>query len=81
MTDRVQPSNKSIRSPQQRPTPCPICGAMTETTILGDKKGWVCLAAGYAHYYEAEYAHLERWFTSGEGNLREPVIEAMTCAA
>jgi hypothetical protein len=60
---------------------CPICGAMTQDRQMGDKTGWVCLAGGYAHYYQARYGHLERWFTSGEGNLREPVIQAMNCAA
>jgi hypothetical protein len=54
---------------------------MIASISLGDKAAWVCLAAGYAHYYQAEYRHLESWFTSGQGNLREPVIEAMTCAA
>ena len=63
------------------PTVCPICGAMTETQRIGKKPGWTCVVGGYAHYYQAQYGHLERWFTSGEGNLREPVIRAMNCAA
>ena len=60
---------------------CPICGAAAERTSIGSKVGWTCAAGGYAHYYEARYGHLKRWFTSGEGNLREPVIRAMNCAA
>jgi hypothetical protein len=63
------------------PAVCPICGAMTETQQIGKRPGWICVAGGYAHYYQAQYGHLERWFTSGEGNLREPVINAMNCAA
>ena len=59
---------------------CPICGAATRDEQIGDKTGWVCLDGGYAHYYQARYGHLKRWFTSGEGNLREPVIQAMNCA-
>ena len=54
---------------------------MTETQRIGKRSGWTCLVGGYAHYYQAQYGHLERWFTSGEGNLREPVISAMNCAA
>ena len=60
---------------------CPVCGARTQNIAIGDKAGWTCLAGGYAHYYQARYGHLEQWFTSGEGNLREPVIQAMNCAA
>lgn len=60
---------------------CPICGAMVEGKQVGKNTGWVCIAGGYAHYYQAKYAHLEQWFTSGEGNLREPLIGAMNCAA
>ena len=60
---------------------CPVCGATIEVRKIGGKSGWKCLAGGYAHYYQAQYGHLERWFTSGEGNLREPVIGAMNCAA
>jgi hypothetical protein len=60
---------------------CPVCGAMIEVGKIGGKSGWKCLAGGYAHYYQARYGYLERWFTSGEGNLREPVIRAMNCAA
>lgn len=60
---------------------CPICGATIEVSKIGGKSGWKCLAGGYAHYYQAQYGYLERWFTSGEGNLREPVIQAMNCAA
>jgi hypothetical protein len=56
---------------------CPVCGAMTELRRVGGQTGWVCLVSGYAHYYQARYAHLESWFTSGRGNLREPLIRAM----
>jgi hypothetical protein len=63
------------------PKVCPICGAMVEARPMGKEKGWVCLVGGYAHYYQARYGYLERWFTSGEGNLREPLIRAMNCAA
>jgi len=68
---------------EQTGTPafCPVCGAMTETLRIGKRAGWTCLVGGYAHYYQAQYGHLEHWFTSGEGNLREPVIRAMNCAA
>ena len=59
---------------------CPICGALIQDEQIGNKPGWICLAGGYAHYYQARYGHLKRWFTSGEGNLREPVIQAMNCA-
>jgi hypothetical protein len=62
------------------PAVCPICGAMIETLRIGKRAGWTCVAGGYAHYYQAQYGHLERWFTSGEGNLREPVISAMNYA-
>ena len=60
---------------------CPVCGGMTEDKKVGRERGWICLVGGYAHYYQARYAHLERWFTSGEGNLREPLIQAMNPAA
>ena len=60
---------------------CPVCGAMVEPRRMGKKQGWACLVGGLAHYYQAEYGHLEQWFTSGEGNLREPVIQAMNHAA
>ena len=63
------------------PSVCPVCGAMVEVQKFGSKTGGSCLSGGYAHYYQAQYGHLERWFTSGEGNLREPVISAMNCAA
>ena len=63
------------------PSVCPVCGAMVESKKIGTNIGWSCLSGGYAHYYQAQYGHLERWFTSGEGNLREPVISAMNCAA
>lgn len=66
---------------QSIPQVCPICGAMVESSPLGKKKGWTCLMGGYAHYYQAHYGYLKQWFTSGEGNLREPVIRAMNCAA
>jgi hypothetical protein len=61
--------------------PCPICGAMTEQQPTGSKIRWICLTGGYAHYYQARYAHLETWFTSGKGNLREPLIQAMSHSA
>ena len=60
---------------------CPVCGAMVEARQVAGKTGWTCLAGGYAHYYQARYGHLRRWFTSGQGHLREPVIDAMNCAA
>jgi hypothetical protein len=60
---------------------CPICGAMIEARQIAGRSGWTCLAGGYAHYYQARYGHLRCWFTSGQGNLREPVIDAMNCAA
>ena len=59
---------------------CPICGGIVEAKEIGFKLGWICLVGGYAHYYQARYGHLKRWFTSGQGNLREPVIQAMNCA-
>jgi hypothetical protein len=73
-----QPDNPS---PEPVNTVCPVCGGMVETRSIGSTTGWVCLAGGYAHYYQARYGHLKQWFTSGEGNLREPVIKAMNCAA
>ena len=60
---------------------CPICGGMVKEKQIGQKSGWICLVGGYAHYYQARYGHLKRWFTSGKGNLREPVIQAMDCVA
>jgi hypothetical protein len=54
---------------------------MIEAKKIGDKAGWICLVGGYAHYYQVRYGHLKGWFTSGEGNLREPLIGAMNCAA
>ena len=60
---------------------CPVCGAMAEAREIADKAGWTCLVGGYAHYYQAQYGHLKGWFPSGEGNLREPLIWAMNCAA
>ena len=59
---------------------CPICGGMVEAKAFSTQSGWICLVGGYAHYYQARYGHLKRWFTSGKGNLREPVIQAMDCA-
>jgi hypothetical protein len=63
---------------------CPICGAMTKDApigaSIGDRARWTCLVGGYAHYYQSRYGHLKQWFTSGEGNLREPLIQAMNCA-
>jgi len=78
---------RRVHGPRLRPRPtaevrpCPICGAPTEAEEIGDKSGWVCIEGGYAHYYQARYAHLQAWFTSGEGNLREPLIGAMNNAA
>jgi len=60
---------------------CPVCGAMVETVRIGDQEGWTCLVGGYAHYYQVRYGHLKGWFTSGEGNLREPLIWAMNYVA
>ena len=60
---------------------CPVCGGMAEAKEIGTQSGWTCLVGGYAHYYQARYGHLKRWFTSGKGNLREPVIQAMDCIA
>lgn len=60
---------------------CPICGAAAHAVDIGHRAGWVCSLGGYSHYYQVRYGHLKRWFTSGEGNLREPVIRAMNCAA
>ena len=76
-------SSRDARSADAAGTPlvCPVCGGMTEAQRIGTRPGWTCLVGGYAHYYQAQYGHLERWFTSGEGNLREPVINAMNCAA
>jgi hypothetical protein len=54
---------------------------MVETRQISDKAGWTCLFGGYAHYYQARYGHLKGWFTSGKGNLREPLIGAMNHAA
>jgi hypothetical protein len=75
-------ASDDTKSPElSAPSICPVCGAMTETQRIGKKAGWTCVVGGYAHYYQTRYGHLERWFTSGEGNLREPVIRAMNCAA
>ena len=68
-------------SAPRAPQACPVCGAMVEPKRLGSRMGWTCLAGGYAHYYESRYAHLEQWFTSGEGNLREPLIQGKNHAA
>ncbi len=77
-----------IRMPRPRihrsyelPTMCPVCGAMVEARSINGKTGWSCLLGGYAHYFQSRYGYLKRWFTSGEGNLREPLIGAMNCAA
>lgn len=64
-----------------QPQACPVCGAMVEPKRFGSRMGWTCLAGGHAHYYQSRYAHLERWFTSGEGNLREPLIQSGSHAA
>jgi len=81
---------KRLSHPVRRPTEgrpeteqvvCPVCGAMTEPKTIGGKAGWTCTSGGYSHYYHARYGHLEQWFTSGQGNGREPVIQAMNCAA
>jgi hypothetical protein len=58
---------------------CPICGAKVERQRIGQKAGWSCTTGGYAHYFQTEYGYLKQWFTSGKGNLREPVIDAMNC--
>ena len=58
---------------------CPICGAMVERQRIGQRMGWSCTMGGYAHYYQSKYGYLKQWFTSGKGNLREPVIKAMNC--
>ena len=58
---------------------CPICGAEIKPQKIGSKMGWFCLSGGYAHYYQARYEYLKQWFTCGQGNLREPVIQAMEC--
>jgi hypothetical protein len=87
MPKQIQlPQTKTLSQYKQADTPkttvqqiCPICGATIESKQIGSKPGWVCLAGGYTHYYQARYGHLKRWFTSGEGNLREPVIQAMRC--
>ncbi len=65
---------------QEIPHVCPICGAMVERQKIRGQTGWTCLVGGLTHYFQARYGYLERWFTSGEGNLREPVIQAMRCA-
>ena len=87
MSDPVQLPQQAARKPgpggdetETQPV-CPVCGAMVEARQIGEKAGWACLVGGYAHYYQAQYGYLKRWFTSGEGNLREPVIQAMNCAA
>jgi hypothetical protein len=82
----MQSSRVEVRSVEQRPDVavqevCPVCGAPVETKNIAGKAGWTCLVGGYAHYYQAQYGHLRKWFTSGQGNLREPVIRAMNCAA
>ena len=80
---QVQPDQETGLLPHRASLPkvCPVCGATVEAREIGKEKGWTCLAGGYAHYYQARYGYLERWFTSGEGNLREPLIQAMNCAA
>ena len=60
-------------------TNCPICGAMVEHQRVGQNMGWSCVMGGFAHYYQAKYGYLKQWFTSGQGNLREPIIRAMNC--
>jgi len=83
LESQTRPDDKetTLPGPLRVPKVCPICGAMVEARPMGKEKGWVCLVGGYAHYYQARYGYLERWFTSGEGNLREPLIRAMNCAA
>lgn len=64
---------------QDKPNTCPICGATVEHQRVGQNMGWSCVLGGFAHYYQARYGYLKQWFTSGQGNLREPVISAMNC--
>lgn len=66
---------------QEIPQVCPVCGAMVEAQKIRDRVGWTCWVGGLAHYFQARYGHLKPWFTSGEGNLREPVIQAMDCSS
>ena len=79
----IHPDQKATPLPHRAGVPkvCPTCGAMVEARTIGNEKGWFCLVGGYAHYYQARYGYLKIWFMSGEGNLREPLIEAMNCAA
>lgn len=84
MSERVQivmPTPRSRKPRDELPVVCPVCGAMVEARRINGRAGWTCLIGGYAHYFQARYGYLERWFTSGEGNLREPLIGAMNCAA
>ena len=72
------PTIETIR--QQEPfDTCPVCGATIERQKIGQKLGWSCAMGGFAHYYQVKYGYLKQWFTSGQGNLREPVINAMNC--
>ncbi len=76
----VEPQTQP-RSVQQKDVPqtCPVCGASVERRRVGKEMGWSCRIGGYAHYYQIKYGYLKQWFTSGTGNLREPVIAAMNC--
>ena len=76
-----QPKQLEFAKEIPPPQACPICGAMVESRRVGSRMGWTCLASGFDHYFQARYAHLEQWFTSGEGNLREPLIQAADRAA
>ena len=78
---RPRTTASSVSTSTSSQKACPICGGMVEQKEMGTKSGWTCLVGGYAHYYQARYGHLKRWFTSGKGNLREPVIQAMDCVA
>lgn len=70
---------KETTHPQEPINACPICGATIERQSIGKNMGWSCAMGGFAHYYQTKYGYLKQWFTSGQGNLREPVIHAMNC--
>lgn len=74
------PASPMETAKQQNPfDTCPVCGATVERKQIGQKMGWSCVTGGFAHYYQTKYGYLKQWFTSGQGNLREPVINAMNC--
>ncbi len=79
--DQIDIESGTVSTLEHLPSVCPVCGAMVQANRFGSKVGWTCLMGGFAHYYQARYGYLKQWFTSGEGNLREPVIQAMRCAA